>query len=391
MKRPPLPLALAPLALAVVTLSGTAPRVAEGYPDRVLESAGALTFGPPGVLFVADSFAGQVVAFELAEKAAPVRELRLERLDRRIAERLGRSPSQIHVHDLAISPVSHAAYVTVSSGPSLEDVRIKNAPVGDRTPHLIRVSGDGEISEIELGRLPKTRAALEDVRESGMNRWGQDRRSWNVLEMKFVDETLFVSGVSNEEWSSKIRRIRYPFREAAASSSIRIFHTAHGRWETDAPARVFAPYERAGKKGLLAGFSCTPLVDISVADLESRRQVEGRTIAELGPGNHVLDMISVEHGGKTHFLLANHLHPFMSLALDDFEDARDLTRPTSRAGIDRRPLAPSGVTRLANLGDAHVVMLREGDGEGVDLITSAVADLLGDRTASTHTAASARL
>ncbi len=372
-----------PLSVLLFTLlmsPGSSP--ARGSAEAPLLSAGALTFGPSGVLFVGDTFGGRVVAFELDERAEPARKLQLERLDQRVAELLNTQRNRIQIHDMAVSPVSHAAYLTVSRGSSDDDMSIKSAPVSGRSPHLIRVGGDGELSEVDVASLPSTRAELSDVRESGKNRWGQDHRSWNIVEMQYVDGTLLVSGISNEEWSSKIRRIRYPFSTAAEASSLRIFHTAHGRWETDAPARVFAPYERAGKKGILAGFSCTPLVDISLADLEGRKQVEGRTIAELGPGNHVLDMISVVHGGKTHFLLANHLHPFMSLALDDFEGAANLTRPTSRAGIDRHPLSPTGIIRLANLGADQVAMLREpDDSDRVDLVTSSIAELLGDRTA----------
>jgi len=60
--------------------------------------------------------------------------------------------------------------------------------------------------------------------------------------LAFHNGALFVSGTSNEEWSGKIRLIPYPFDDEADSTAIRIFHTAHGRWETGAPARVFAPY-----------------------------------------------------------------------------------------------------------------------------------------------------
>jgi hypothetical protein len=367
------------LLLPVLALAWSyAPSPARGSKPAELESIGALTFGPPGVLFVGDSHDGKVVAYELDEREREPLSLNLEGLDGRIASLLGTSVAKVQIHDLAISPVSHDAYVSVSRGGGTGDARIKAAVESGRTPHLIRIDGEGKLSEVDLAALASTSARLEDVRPAGKNRWGHDRRAWNVLEMKFVDGTLFISGVSNEEWSSKIRRVDYPFQTAAESSALRIFHTAHGRWETDAPARVFTPYEKGGKKGILAGFSCTPLVDISLSDLETQAQVEGKTIAELGPGNHVLDMITVTHHGTTHFLLANHLHPFLALALDDFEGAKNLTRGTARAGIDRQPLAPADVTRLANLGSDRVVMLQKPeDSGGVNLVTTSVSELLG--------------
>ena len=344
-------------------------------------SVGALTFAPQGTLFLGDSHASSVIAIELEEDRGEPRALNLEALDRRVASLLATGRDKVRIHDLAISPVSHDAYLSVSRGDTASGNSIKGMLRSGRTPHLIRVSGSGEISEVDLTDLRFARTELEDTRPEGTTRRGHDARSWNIMEMAFVDDTLYVSGMSNEEWSSKLRRIPYPFGSGALKSNgLRIFHTAHGRYETDAPARVFAPYERDGERRIFAGFSCTPLVDFSIAEMDKSQKVRGQTVAELGAGNHVLDMITVARRGKTHFLLANHLHPFMVLDLEDFEGAPDLTRPTHRAGIDRTPLAAKGVIRLASLDADHVTMLQEADGESrVDLVTVAVADLLADR------------
>lgn len=231
---------------------------------------------------------------------------------------------------------------------------------------------------MSLGTVRHTSAKLTDIRAAGQNRWKQDLRSWNILELAFHDGELYVSGVSNEEWSAKIRRIPYPFEGQVASAAIRIFHTAHGQWETGAPARVFAPYkDRAGQSHLFAGFSCTPLVTFSVREMQQKKRVVGKTIAELGAGNHVLDMVAVERGGRTSFLLANHLHPFMRLDLEDFEGASALTRPTNGAGIDRQPLGKDRrVLRLATLDPDRIVLLREDGNGGLDLETKPIDELL---------------
>ena len=139
---------------------------------------------------------------------------------------------------------------------------------------------------------------------------------------------------------------------------------------------MFVPYEADGEVRVFAGFSCTPLVDFSLAEMNENERVEGRTIAELGPGNHVLDMVRVERNGDTHFLLANHLHPFMRLSLSDFGQAEALTHPTSRAGIARTTLDLEGVIRLSNDRNERVVLLQETDDGGIDLKVVDVDDLL---------------
>ena len=90
----------------------------------------------------------------------------------------------------------------------------------------------------------------------------------------------------------------------------------------------------------------------------------------------MLDMIRVEAGGDTHFLLANHLHPFMRLSLSDFDEAEPLTRPTSRAGIPRSMLDLDGVIRLGNDRDEQVLMLQEHGDDGLSLRAVPVADLI---------------
>lgn len=342
-----------------------------------LGSAGPITFGPNGVLFLGDTYGAAVWAIDLEEEAGATGTAReVSDLDGRVASLLGASRQQIRIQDLAVSPVSGAVYVTASRVEYDEDNNIKNLRRPGATPHLIRVSTDGRITEVDLTDVVFQKADISDVRKKELDRRGNDRRAWSILEMSYVDGTLYVSGMSNEEWGSKLRRLSYPFTEEIRSNAIKIFHTAHGRWETGAPARVFVPYSNEGETHIFAGFSCTPLVDFSVAEMNRKERVDGKTIAELGAGNHVLDMIKVEYQGQTHFLLANHLHPFMRLSLEDFDGAAALTNPTNRAGIDRSPMARmDGVTRLANDGESRVAFLRESD-SGVDLGVVAVADLI---------------
>jgi hypothetical protein len=342
-----------------------------------LESVGSLTFSPDGTLFLGDTYGAAIYAVDLEEERASTSEdVQVEGLGGRIASLLGASRETVRINDIAVSPVSRNVFVTVTRADRTDGSGIKNRPRPGGTAHVIRVDGEGRLEEVMLDQVLYQKADIRDVHEQTTDRNGNDRRAWNILEMSFVDGTLYVSGMSNEEWTSKLRRLPYPFESGGESNALRIFHTAHGRYETGAPARVFVPYTDGDETRIFAGFSCTPLVDFSVAEMEENERDEGKTIAELGAGNHVLDMIEVGYEGETYFLLANHLHPFMRLALSDFGGADALTRPTGRAGIDRTPLGSmKGVTRIASDRDERVVFLQE-DGDQLNLGTISVEALV---------------
>src|SRR5262249_16819819 len=72
-----------------------------------LKSAGALTFGPDGVLFVGDSIGGAVVALDTNDKA-PVKTaaINVQGLDQKIAALVGVMPDQILINDVAVNPIS---------------------------------------------------------------------------------------------------------------------------------------------------------------------------------------------------------------------------------------------------------------------------------------------
>ena len=115
-------------------------------------------------------------------------------------------------------------------------------------------------------------------------------RTSTVTDMAYVDGSLLVAGLSNEEFSSKLRRIPFPFTDDATGTSLEIFHVSHGKWETAAPIRTFVPYD--GGRGILASYTCTPVVHFPLADLIPGVKIVGRTVADLGAMNQPLDMIS---------------------------------------------------------------------------------------------------
>ena len=54
--------------------------------------------------------------------------------------------------------------------------------------------------------------------------------------MAFVDGQLFVAGLSNEEFASKLRSVAYPFARSPPGTSVEIYHGNHGQLETRSPS-----------------------------------------------------------------------------------------------------------------------------------------------------------
>src|ERR1700728_2387288 len=91
-----------------------------------LRSAGPITFGPAGILFLADNAAATVFAVDVADPdpgadPGPGREggsepFDLEDVDARVGSFLGCEPGDVVIKDLAVHPLSHNVYLSVKRG-----------------------------------------------------------------------------------------------------------------------------------------------------------------------------------------------------------------------------------------------------------------------------------
>ena len=156
-----------------------------------------------------------------------------------------------------------------------------------------------------------------------------------------VDGRLWVAGLSNEEFSSKLRAIPYPFERVDGGVSVEIYHGSHGAYETRSPVYTFVPYAIAGEPHLIAGYLCTPLVTFSMSALEAGGKVRGTTIAELGNMNRPLDMVVYQKDGRDFVLLSNNSRGVMKIPADAFGAAAPITAPVAamRAGVRYETIA----------------------------------------------------
>jgi hypothetical protein len=327
----------------------------EGKPD--LKSAGPLAFGPAGILFVADTSGATIFAIDTADVQAPAakKAFTIESLDTKIAALLGTSPDEILIKDLAVNPLTGTPYLAVSRG---------RGP--DAAPVILRVSTDGALEVFATEKVKFSKAALPDapapdaVRQRGKRK--SPLRQESITDLAFVDGRLLVAGLSNEEFSSSLRSIPLPFKNVEKGSVVKIYHGAHGKFETHSPVRTFVPMEIAGEMTIVAAYTCTPLVMLPVSELKAGAHVQGTTVAELGNRNRPLDMITYEKNGKDFILIANNNRGIMKVATAGIDSAAPITERVGGGGTKGQPYetieAWKGIEQLDRLNEKMALVIR---------------------------------
>lgn len=339
--------------------------LSKGTPD--IQSAGPLAFGPGGLLFVGDTKGASIFAVETGDKesGSPGASIKVEKLGEKLAALLGTEPREVMINDLAVNPASGKAYLSASRG---------RGP--DASPVLARVDASGKIEVLDLKDVPFGKAALVNPPAAGTpTKRGPGPRSESITDLAYVDGRVFIAGLSNEEFSSRLISIPYPFDGSGdKGTSIEIFHGAHGKYETKSPVRTFAPYKIGGEPYLMAAYTCTPLVKFPVAALKPGEHFKGTTVAELGNRNKPLDMIVYQKDGKDFLLLANSNRGVMKISADGLEQAPSIARKIdATAGQPYKTVEElKGVTQLDALDKDNALIVIERDGGAQDLETIAL-------------------
>ena len=355
--------------LGVVALAGVASYwIASGVPVAAADvgpqmtSIGPLTFGPDGVLFAADTQAATIYALELGDKAnggAPGTQ-GVDGIDQKIAGLLGTEAKEVIVTDLVVHPRTKNAYIAVMRGQGAAS-----------KPALLRVDGAGKIEIVSFDTLKHTKVALPNAPNAGTNPQ-RDPRQQSITDMAFADGRLYIAGLSNEEFASKLRSVKYPFATADNGTSVEIFHGNHGQLETRSPVYAFLPYAINNQPHLVAAYLCTPLVKFPVASLQSGTKVVGTTIAELGNRNRPIDMVLYKKDGREFLLMSNTARGVMKIPTDGFATAAPITAPvkTETGGIAYETIATmKGIEQLDLLDASRTLVLSRAEGT-LNLVTA---------------------
>jgi hypothetical protein len=345
------------ICTAILALCASTSNLQPGKAE--LKSAGSLAFGQDGILFVGDTAGASIWALDVQDNkmAKGSSAIEIKGINEKIAAMLGTSPDQILINDTAVNPASKNVYISVSRG---------RGP--DALPVILRVEAAGKMSAIALENIAHSSVRFSDAPAPAAN----GRQVETITSIAYIDGNVIVAGLSNEEFSSTLRSIPFPFTTAEKGAGIQIYHGSHGRFETNAPVRTFVPYEINHQKEILAAYTCSPLVKIPVSELKPGAQVKGTTIAELGNRNKPLDMIVYEKDGKHFILMANSSRGVMKLKADNLESYTPITAQTEVTGVPYETIASlKDVQHLKKVNDTTALIL-QGAGASMDLRTIAL-------------------
>jgi hypothetical protein len=329
-----------------------------GTPE--IKSISSLAFGPKGVLFIGDSKSATVFAVNTNETRKNIKagNIDIKDIDQKIAAALGTETANIAITDMAVNPDSKIIYLSVQHT--------------DGTPVLVKIDGD-KISAFPLKDVVYSSVVLNNSpAEDEKDQRGRPLRISTISDMGFADGKLLVSGLSNHQFRSSFKSIPYPFGDQQEESTLEIYHTAHGRYETEAPIRTFTTTEINGKKYLLASYTCTPLVLFPLGELKPGMHVKGRTVAEMGSGNTPIDMLSMHKGNESYLLMANTARAVSKVDyknIASFEGA--LTEPVKGTAGVNFTLMPemTKVLQMDKLNENQLLVLQKKANGEVDLRT----------------------
>jgi hypothetical protein len=339
-------------AIAIACMLGLSANVSAAD----VKSISRLAAGPADILFVADWKAAEVHAIKLtpASRQATGGVFNVLDLEKLLSDQLG--GARVAVEDMVARPGTGEVYVAVSYG-------------ADKTPALFVVTSDKKARRVDLKAAQGTSVALRDAPTTNEKFWKEmPERSFTVTDMKWHDGELFVAGLSNQDFASTLRRIRYPFDAKQSITSVEIFHGGHNLIETRAPIRAMSFAKLGGQPYLVAAYTCTPLVIIPLDELKDGAHIRGKTVGELGYGNTPADMVSysqTEQGKTRDFLmLVNYNRVSNIIPVSELDAARagpgiDKQVPFGQiAGLNVAQAPLAGVMRLDNLDDKSFIVVR---------------------------------
>ncbi len=328
-----------------------------------LKFAGPLAFGPDGVLFVGDPVSASVFALDTGDRQSSEfnPEFRIDQLEQKIAASLGVSAESIVINDLAVNPISGTPYLSLSrgSGPDAEAV-------------ILKLAADGSLTELSLKDIPHAVAALPNPPDQGdTDRRGRSQRMVSITDIALIDNQVVVAGLSNEEFSSSLRAIPYPFSADVAGTALEVYHGAHGKYETSAPVRTFTAITVDNEPYVVAAYTCTPLVRFPLDEVTRGEKIRGTTVAELGNWNSPLDMFVYEQDGKPFILMANSARGMMKISTENIQRDEGITEHVTDGGTAGQPYETieelKSAVQLDKFGPDHAIVILKDESGRHDL------------------------
>lgn len=246
-----------------------------------------IAFGPQGTLLIGDGRGSQIVAIDTKDTTArPWKAAAIDKLDEKIAGRLGTTVKNVEFVHLAVNKASGTAYLAVRK----QD---------ERKTVILTIDGQGKIGEFTLDAVAHVTVPLPKGEKAPVHK---------VTDLAWAKDRILVGAVCSEEFGCKVYSIPVPLapKGKATGFSTETYHVSHRRWETKAPMTSLMPLEHKGKQYVLGAFACTPVVRYPLEDVKEGAKVKGESVLELGSGNQPLNMFTYEKDGKSYVLMNTH-------------------------------------------------------------------------------------
>lgn len=331
------------------------------------QSVNVIKFGDANTLFVGDSKSAILYAYSVAPSAIPQspKAYNIHDLSIKIAAFAKVGVMDFIIRDMALNPASNEAYIAF-------DTKTK---VGYAS-QIIVINQAGAIRKFDLAGVKHTEMKISDAPTSDFIIWDRTSlRSMTFTDIDFRNGKVYISGMSNAEFSSALRIVDYPFtNKEASTSSVEIFHAVHGQNETRAPIQTLQFVTIHNEDYILAAYTCTPLVLIAVKDLKDGAHIVGKTIAELGYGNTPVDIIKFQSEGfdkKSYegIILANRNRTAQFVNMTDIaksanESSIGYVGMVEHSGTPVNNLPMTGLLQMDDQDGYHIATIRRNDETG---------------------------
>ena len=336
------------------------------------QSVNVIKFGDANTLFVGDSKSATLYAYSVgnSENKTAQQGYNIHDLSQKIATFAKVSPMDILVRDMAINPSNKEAYIAF-------DTKTKTGYLSQ----IVIVNQIGVVRKFDLANTKHTEAKLTDAPTSDLKFWGTTpMRSFTFTDIDLHKGKVYISGMSNAEFSSALRMVDFPFKDSKVSTtSVEIFHAVHGQMETRAPIQTLSFVTLEDGDYVLAAYTCTPLVLIPVKDLKDGAHIVGKTIAEMGYGNTPIDIIQFKSAGMDKvpyegIILSNKNKSAQFINLNDIIKSSKVESVgyagLGEAGAARTTLPLTNLLQLDDQDDYHITTIkRNPDNGSLELIS----------------------
>ncbi len=318
-----------------------------GNPDMI--SIKTIAFGPDNILFIGDNDGMMIYAIDIKDDAVKSSTIvDLEGIDVKIASAMGASSSEIKILDMAVNPKSGNVFFAV-----------RREQGEKKLSALFRISSEG-LKEFPLEQVNFSKTKIEDAPDADAKiykKWSS--RRFTITDMHYVNGEVLISGLSNKEFSSSLRRVPFPFSKDIITTNVQVYHVTHKANETHSPIVRFLPKQMDNEWHIIAGYTCTPLVTFKLNQLDGNKKLVGKTIAEIGAGNLPLGLISYTYKGLDNVLVGNSRYSITKFTGNDIFGAKSLEFPSKEKGIKRERIDVGSIAHMSDFSNDYILVVIE--------------------------------